>query len=104
MAHGKNLLQKIADILLLATVFMAFLYGFGYTKLTLCVNFCRVLVFRVPLLWIIVHFTNLGIEAMGIVMCVSNILVSIMSGIIVGVLYYKVKHNKISIDNKQISK
>ena len=51
-----------------------------------------------------VHFTNLGIEAMGIVMCVSNILVSIMSGIIVGVLYYKVKHNKISIDNKQISK
>ncbi|MBQ8353837.1 MAG: MATE family efflux transporter [Spirochaetaceae bacterium] len=83
---------------------MAFLYGFGYTKLTLCVNFCRVLVFRVPLLWIIVHFTNLGIEAMGIVMCVSNILVSIMSGIIVGVLYYKVKYNKISIDNKQISK
>ena len=35
---------------------------------------------------------------MGIVMCVSNILVSIMSGIIVGVLYYKVKYNKISID------
>ncbi len=68
---------------------VALLYGFGYTKLTLIINFCRVLVFRVPLLWALQRFTNLGIQSVGIVMMASNILVSVLSGTIALVLYLK---------------
>ena len=71
--------------------FMALLYGFGYTRLTLCVNFSRVLVFRVPLLWLLQHFTDLGSESVGIVMMTSNILVTLLSGSIVAVVYFKEK-------------
>lgn len=58
---------------------MALLYGFGYTKLTLLINFCRVFVFRIPILWYLQHFTQLGSESVGIVMMVSNILVGMMA-------------------------
>ena len=68
---------------------VALLYGFGYTKLTLIINFCRVLVFRVPLLWVLQHFTDLGIQSVGIVMMTSNILVSVLSGTIALVLYLR---------------
>lgn len=51
---------------------MALLYGHGYTKLTLLINFSRVLVFRVPVLWGIQQFTTMGSEAIGIVMFISN--------------------------------
>lgn len=51
---------------------MALLYGYGYTKLTLLINFSRVFVFRVPVLWFMQQFTSLGSEAIGIVMFISN--------------------------------
>lgn len=52
---------------------MGFLYGFGRTKITLVMNFCRVFVFRIPVLWALQQFTNLGSSSAGIVMGVSNI-------------------------------
>lgn len=55
------------------------LYGFGKTKLTLFVNFCRVFVFRIPLLWALQRFTALGSESVGIVMGVSNLSIGILS-------------------------
>lgn len=52
---------------------MALLYGFGKTKITLFMNFCRVFLFRVPVLWTLQQFTELGNVSAGIVMAVSNI-------------------------------
>jgi len=58
---------------------MALLFGFGKTKLTLLCNFCRVFVFRIPVLWALQNFTSLGSESAGIVMGVSNTLTAIFS-------------------------
>lgn len=63
----------------------ALLYGFGKTRLTLLLNFSRVFIFRVPVLWFLQHFTNLGNKSVGIVMAVSNISIGIMS-LIIGII------------------
>ena len=52
---------------------MSLLYGFGKTKVTLLINFCRVFVFRVPVMWVFQNFTDLGDRSVGIVMAVSNV-------------------------------
>jgi len=54
---------------------MALLYGFGKTRVTLVMNFCRVFLFRVPVLWALQQFTDLGNVSAGIVMAVSNVAV-----------------------------
>ncbi len=61
---------------------MALLFGFGKTKLTLLCNFCRVFVFRIPILWALQNFTTLGSESVGIVMGASNILTAMLSCIV----------------------
>ncbi len=58
---------------------MALLYGFGKTKLTLTINFCRVFVFRVPVLWYLQNFTSQGSNSVGIVMAVSNISTGVLA-------------------------
>ncbi len=60
----------------------AFLYGFGYVKLTFLINFFRVFIFRIPLLWFLQHFTAIGSSAVGIVMMASNILIGLFAGCI----------------------
>ena len=60
---------------------MALLYGFGYTKLTLLLNVMRVFVFRIPVLWFLQNYTDIGSASVGIVMMVSNVSVGICSGI-----------------------
>lgn len=77
---------------------MALLYGFGKTKVTLFINFCRVFVFRVPVLWFLQQFTDLGDISVGIVMAVSNTATGILS-VIVGTIVIGMicKENQISI-------
>ncbi|MGN1088999.1 MAG: MATE family efflux transporter [Huintestinicola sp.] len=58
---------------------MALLYGFGYTRLTLVLNVMRVFVFRIPVLWFLKSFTDIGSSSVGIVMMVSNVSVGICS-------------------------
>ncbi len=58
---------------------MALLYGHGYTKLTLLINFSRVFVFRVPVLWYMQQFTSMGSESIGIVMMISNLSTGILA-------------------------
>ena len=58
---------------------MALLFGLGRTKLTLLINFSRVFVFRIPVLWALQTFTDLGTVSVGITMMVSNILVAVMA-------------------------
>ena len=52
---------------------MALLFGLGYTKRTLFINFMRIFVYRIPVLWALQNFTNLGSEAVGVMMMISNI-------------------------------
>lgn len=52
---------------------IALLMGYGYTKLTMLLNVARVFVFRIPVLWGLQNFTNLGAEATGVTMMVSNV-------------------------------
>lgn len=81
---------------------MALLFGFGKTKLTLLVNFCRVFVFRIPVLWALQNFTKLGSESVGITMMVSNMLVALLAAIVAGiVIYEEYKKDKLeTIKNK----
>jgi len=64
---------------------MALLFGLGYTKLTLVLNFCRLFLFRIPVLWYLQNFTNMGGEAAGFVMMFSNVAVSSLS-IVIGTI------------------
>lgn len=56
---------------------LALLLGYGYTKLTMLLNVARVFLFRIPVLWYLQNFTNVGAEAAGITMMVSNVCVGI---------------------------
>lgn len=58
---------------------MSLLYGLGKTKISLLISMSRVFVFRVPVLWFLQNFTNLGSESVGIVMMVSNISVAFVA-------------------------
>ena len=52
---------------------LALLLGYGYTKLTMLLNVSRVFVYRVPVLWVLQNFTQMGAEAVGVTMMVSNV-------------------------------
>ena len=52
---------------------MALLFGLGYTKRTLIINFMRIFIYRIPVLWALQNFTELGSEAVGVMMMISNI-------------------------------
>ena len=57
----------------------ALLLGYGYAKLAMVLNVARVFVFRVPVLWALQQFTNMGAEATGVTMMVSNVATGIAS-------------------------
>ncbi len=58
---------------------LALLLGYGHTKLTLLLNVARVFVFRVPVLWALQNFTDLGTEAVGLTMMISNVCAGLSS-------------------------
>lgn len=64
------------------TSVMTLLYGFGYTKTSVIINFSRLFVFRIPLLWYLQNFTNLGSVSVGIVMGASNIASGLLAMVI----------------------
>ena len=61
---------------------LSLLYGLGKTRVTLAINFSRVFVFRVPVLWALQRFTSLGAESVGIVMMVSNVSVGVVAAVV----------------------
>ncbi len=75
---------------------MALLFGLGFTKLTLVINFCRVFVYRIPVLWALQNFTDLGSEGVGVMMMISNVCTSLMSFIIAMVVLHRIKKNGIN--------
>ncbi len=60
---------------------MGLLYGFGKTRVSLIINLTRLFVFRIPPLWLMMTFTDIGIPSVGIAMLVSNGAAGIISGI-----------------------
>lgn len=73
---------------------LGFLYGFGYTKLALAINFTRLFGFRIPILYGLQKFTNLGSQGVGLAMMFSNVLVGILSLSIVLIVISKMKKGK----------
>lgn len=68
------------------------LYGFGQTKLTMVLNISRVFVFRIPVLWYLQTFhKEIGEEAAGISMGISNICIAITSLLCLGFFLLKMK-------------
>ncbi len=61
---------------------IALLLGYGYTKLTLLLNVARVFVYRVPVLWALQQFTDMGPEATGVTMMVSNVLTGLTAVVV----------------------
>ncbi|MFI3226227.1 MAG: MATE family efflux transporter [Clostridia bacterium] len=61
----------------------ALLYGYGYTKLTLILNFSRLFILRIPVLWFFQNFTELGTHGVGICMGISNGGTGVLGGIVV---------------------
>ncbi len=60
----------------------ALLFCYGKTKLTLLINFSRVFIYRIPVLWFLQNFTALGTESVGITMMVSTMVVAVMALVI----------------------
>ncbi|MCR5725813.1 MAG: MATE family efflux transporter [Treponema sp.] len=70
---------------------MGLLYGFGKTRITMVLNVIRLFVYRIPPLFLLLHFTNIGVPAVGIAMLISNGAVGITSGIVAVWFIRKVK-------------
>ncbi len=62
---------------------IALLLGYGYTKLTMLLNVARVFAFRVPVLMFLQQFTQMGAEAVGVTMMVSNVCVGLTAIIVI---------------------
>lgn len=86
--------EMYASVLIaLSASVMGLLYGFGYTKISMILNIVRLFIFRIPPLWIIQNFTNIGTEGVGIAMLISNGLIGITATIVAFILVRKIKNN-----------
>ena len=73
------------------------LYGFGQTKMTMLLNISRVFLFRIPILWYLQTFhKEMGAEATGISMGISNICIAIASLLCLGIFVWKLKRKEIN--------
>lgn len=82
---------------------MALLYGYGLMKYTFFVNFMRVFAFRVPVLWFLQNYTNVGSDSVGIVMMISNIGVGVLSSFIAFIELRKIrKIHKIQNESEEV--
>lgn len=85
------------------TMFLSFNYastslllGCGKTKLTLAVNFARIFIFRIPIIWAFQTFSTLGYEAVGITMAISNALTGLF-GLVVAEYVLKMQRRKVYV-------
>ncbi|GAU75734.1 MATE family efflux transporter [Fusibacter sp. 3D3] len=91
--HSIYYYERIAAITLAITSSVnGLLYGFGYTKMALYLSIMRLFAFRIPSLYVMKTFTNLGSESVGIAMMISNGLVGIAASAMAFYIVYKVKN------------
>ena len=73
------------------------LYGYGQTKMTMALNISRVFLFRIPILWYLQTFhKEIGAEAAGISMGISNICIALASLACLGLFLWKINKEKAS--------
>ncbi len=65
--------------LVVSTSVLGLLYGFGHTVMALFINMMRIFLFRIPVVLFFVRFTNMGVEALGYGMFISNLFVGIVA-------------------------
>lgn len=71
------------------------LYGFGKTKMTMVLNISRVFLFRIPILWYLQNFhKEIGAEAAGISMGISNICIALASFACLAIFLWKIKREQ----------
>ena len=71
---------------------LGILYGFGQTKMTMILNISRVFLFRIPILWYLQTFhKELGAQAAGISMGISNLCVCVTSILFLVYFVFKIK-------------
>ncbi len=71
------------------------LYGYGQTKMTMVLNISRVFLFRIPILWYFQTFhKEIGAEAAGISMGISNICIALASLACLGIFMWKINKPK----------
>ena len=69
------------------------LYGYGKTRMTMVLNISRVFLFRIPILWYFQTFhKDIGAEAAGISMGISNICIALASIFCLVIFLLKNKH------------
>ncbi len=78
----------------IASAVNALLLGYGHAKLTMIMNVARVFVFRVPVLWYLQKYTQMGHEAAGFTMMVSNVATGVMAVIMGLPVYIKILKKK----------
>ena len=71
------------------------LYGYGKTKMTMLLNISRVFLFRIPILWYLQTFhKEIGAEAAGLSMGISNICIAVASILCLAIFLLKLKSPK----------
>ncbi len=78
----------------IASSVLGLLYGLGYTRLSLAINFIRLFLFRIPTLYFLQRFTNVGSKSVGIAMLVSNGSIGVISVIVCFIVIQKMKTNE----------
>ena len=73
---------------------VALLYGFGKTRMAMSINFCRLFVLRIPMLWYFENCTSMGMEAVGWALMLSNAATAVLSLIIAWAVIAKVKREQ----------
>jgi Na+-driven multidrug efflux pump len=79
------------------------LYGYGQTRMTMVLNISRVFVFRIPILWYLQTFhKEIGAEAAGISMGISNICIALASIACLAIFLRRIKaerNGKTKVEN-----
>lgn len=79
------------------------LYGYGQTKMTMVLNISRVFLFRIPILWYLQTFhKEIGAEAAGISMGISNICIALASLVCLGIFLWKNNKEKPCSDSDAV--
>lgn len=79
------------------------LYGYGQTKMTMVLNISRVFLFRIPILWYLQTFhKEIGAEAAGISMGISNICIALSSLVCLGIFLWKNNKEKPCSDSDAV--
>ncbi|MBR6897154.1 MAG: MATE family efflux transporter [Lachnospiraceae bacterium] len=78
----------------------ALFFGFGFTKLVMVLNVARVFLFRVPVLWFLQEFTQMGAEAVGVTMMISNVATGIASALMAIPIVIKIMRMKEAVSEE----